>query len=650
MTSSFTCARWCWPALAVILLLIVANHVEHHLRPRPPAGAGPVVRAEDGPGGHTTIALREDATGDALTFARLGTWDYQPGSTAPAEVARLDGTSATITGFMYPLAAGERLSTFCLLRSTQTCCFGPRPQFTQYLLVETTAPVALERFAPVTVSGVFRLDPQPAQGYIYRLEQATVVATAPQGPDPDAWAASHGQTRWRWPLLDQPALVAEPPTLPTDLAAVDGQPAVVDGFIHHRGPEGLLVAAQPPGTGPAPGLRQALSVHLAKDLPIPEGPSGAWQGTLRVTRDPQAWPDVGVVRLEDARPLPPRLLVEDDRWLLPPSVEILLVLAVLALGIRRRAATALLLLVATALPSEETLLATVGTHRITLAEVNRGIPKDLFGPLRQEAKARRLDRLVQNAKATSVYEGLGPLPTDAALEVAYREFRALPLAISCGCHTAATYEEYLTQSALTDEDVRTSLRLDLAEKDALERSWATQHPGAAGRQALLQAQGAEVRANFIHLWQIPFYAAYQEAMTDDPATSACGRRAVAARKKLEQGVPFATVALEAGGFESPDRTAGDAGVVGRTDPIATNAATGTPPPVAPGVLSPPRRTPFGFVLLRWEELTDDEVLARLRSLADWDRRKELGRTIEAVPVTWTAAGRAILPPRPGAGP
>ena len=46
------------------------------------------------------------------------------------------------------------------------------------LPVEMKEPVKFERFAPVTVNGRFFVDPQPKQGYIYRMEGESVASAA----------------------------------------------------------------------------------------------------------------------------------------------------------------------------------------------------------------------------------------------------------------------------------------------------------------------------------------------------------------------------------------------------------------------------------------------------------------------------------------
>jgi len=139
---------------------------------------------EKGPTGHKTIGIDEesvvvDTTKELqLTFSTLMTWEYEVGEnpSPPEEVKKLDGRKVRLTGFMYPLQEGKSIQYFCLLRTTQTCCYGPRPQYSQYVLVEMEKPTKFYRLEPVSCTGKFRVDPNPDEGFIYRMEGETCEA------------------------------------------------------------------------------------------------------------------------------------------------------------------------------------------------------------------------------------------------------------------------------------------------------------------------------------------------------------------------------------------------------------------------------------------------------------------------------------------
>jgi len=142
---------------------------------------------EKGPAGHKTIGIDESSLGEdagkemRLTFASLMKWEYdaKKNSSPPESVKRLDGRKIRIIGFMYPLQEGANIQKFCLLRSTQTCCYGPKPQYNQYIFVEMVKPTQFHRLDPVACVGLLRVDASPDEGFIYRMEGISCQAVAP---------------------------------------------------------------------------------------------------------------------------------------------------------------------------------------------------------------------------------------------------------------------------------------------------------------------------------------------------------------------------------------------------------------------------------------------------------------------------------------
>jgi len=139
-----------------------------------PERSASLVKDEGYQGGHQSLGINERAVekdAQTLLFSELKKWRFDKDRPAspPEEVTAFDNRRVRITGFMYPLEPGSMIRLFCLLRSTQTCCYGPRPQYNQYVLVEMERPVRFERLSPVQVEGTFFVEPRPEDGYIYRM-------------------------------------------------------------------------------------------------------------------------------------------------------------------------------------------------------------------------------------------------------------------------------------------------------------------------------------------------------------------------------------------------------------------------------------------------------------------------------------------------
>lgn len=345
-------ALWLKRGLTVFCLVALVNHGEFFLRQRLRAAhsAGVInlnVQSEGGLG-HNSIGIDEQSlTGPEaerfLHFSTLGQWEFAVSGKGdrpppcPPPIQGLSGQRFSSVGFMYPLEAGERIKSFCLLRSTQTCCYGPKPQFNQYILVETKTPVAFARLSPVLVNGKFFVDPKPDDGYIYRMEADTVRSVDEDTPDIDPVSAAK---QMHLPLFDYAPLTAmaaaRPGTpLPPALLALSGKTAVVTGYCVHRTRSALprLMVARAWWDGVAQGERPTIYNSVvtlpadAQQLPPLWKPYQTFTGEIRVTTDPARWKEEGIVQLCNAHlgvPGVTPIRVNDNAPYLPWEAELLL--------------------------------------------------------------------------------------------------------------------------------------------------------------------------------------------------------------------------------------------------------------------------------------------------------------------------------------
>jgi len=176
-----------WLAIGLSLIILVRSPMristaqEEGNRKSDKVPAGSIIIEEKGPAGHSTIGISEEVVVDdsqgetALTFKSLMAWEYDEivNPPPPEDIRKLNGRKVRLVGFMYPLQEGAAISYFCLLRTTQTCCYGPQPQFNQYVFVEMKRPTQFYRLDPVSCVGTLKVEPSPEEGYIYRMEGNT---------------------------------------------------------------------------------------------------------------------------------------------------------------------------------------------------------------------------------------------------------------------------------------------------------------------------------------------------------------------------------------------------------------------------------------------------------------------------------------------
>lgn len=315
--------RWLSWGLVLSVGLVGANRAEASLRGRTARerramAIGRSVRLETGELGHTSIGIDEGALARQeaerfLYFGTLAQWEYsrELPVECPPSVKQLSGQRFTSVGFMYPLEAGEKIRAFCLLRSTQTCCYGPRPQYNQYLLVETPSPVSFERFAPVAVSGKFVVEANPEEGYIYRMEADAVWSAEGEVPEIDPVSAAN---RAGLPLFDYTPLETmgakgrQGAEVAAALRKLDGRKVVLSGFCVDRAPGSLPQITvgkrwwDGVSQGEPPTIHNAVIVEPADADQVPPvwQPQQTFTGTLQVTKDPDRWRDEGIVQFRKA--------------------------------------------------------------------------------------------------------------------------------------------------------------------------------------------------------------------------------------------------------------------------------------------------------------------------------------------------------------
>ncbi len=356
-------SKWFLVWLSVLLGIFAANELEYRWRSRASAARPPDnkirIREEQSLLGHRTIGITETTLpggGDRpfLHFASLAAWAFDPDQPTPCPpaVQTLSGSSFSAVGFMYPLDSGVRVKNFCLLRSTQTCCYGPRPQYNQYILVNMKEPVKFERLAPVIVQGKFFAEAKPDDGYIYRMDGEAVAPAAQEEVQVNAADAARkaGLELFSFSVLDPLRRASEdvsvPPRVPPELLALNGKKMVLDGYLVGQSRDALEIlvgkywwdgAVQ----GTPPDLYNAVKVFPKSDdqLPLAWAQKVVYTGIVHMAADPADWPTQGLISLHEAVKGVPGQggggVAFDRGPFLPREAEALILAAFLAISFAR---------------------------------------------------------------------------------------------------------------------------------------------------------------------------------------------------------------------------------------------------------------------------------------------------------------------------
>lgn len=342
--------KWRWRIIIGLMLIAFAsNHLEYHyraqrIREQAQATDAPVVQVVNNAAGHNSIQIDEQSVSSGyLYFNTLEAWDFnrEAPTPCPQSVIDVNDQMVKLMGFMYPLQEGEEITVFCLLRSTQTCCYGPRPQYNQYVFVEMSQPVKFERLAPVVVEGRFIIDPKPNDGYIYRIEGQSVRSAVPGDEPVNAVEFAEENTL---PIFDFAPLeaVKTAPDKDSEIAQLradlSGRQMVVSGFIVGKTedvPPKMMIgkyAWDGVSKGVPPGLYNTVLVapKTSEDIPPVWWQEAVFKGTINVTQDPSQRRSNGVVSLQDATLAIVRGsgqgVLTDSGPLLPPGYELIVLI------------------------------------------------------------------------------------------------------------------------------------------------------------------------------------------------------------------------------------------------------------------------------------------------------------------------------------
>lgn len=256
--------------------------------------------------------------------------------------------------------------------------------------------------------------------------------------------------------------------------------------------------------------------------------------------------------------------------------------------------------------NKETSIAVVGSTTISSSLLEKGIPTELFGLARQEAKATRLLRLVTTEDKRQRLLALGVRSEDPGFEAAYQDFITNPSS-GCACHTYNNFDDYLRQTYQTSDDVRAELWIKRALAVWCEQAWDKKYPGESGRQAALLAEGPEVRAQYRYCWTL-WVQSPEEDANGESHDDIWRKVADMAYQRLVQGDDWATVV---GGLV-PDSADKKSMLTPRVISLDDGRLSGLIPDQFEekyaGIYQPPRQVEKGWYVSRWIHLPDDEVI------------------------------------------
>jgi hypothetical protein len=291
------------------------------------------VLVDDGPEGHITFGIDEASLDEVegitnVRFSLLRAWQFDNNTkiphTAPEKIRALDNSTVCMVGFMFPAETDAAVSVrnFFLVPSTQTCCYGPAPDYNRFVIVTLPKEIPFVRFKPLVVTGKLHLERNlKKEGYLYHMEGDEVAIAIDEEPPCTVDYTdleNKGYIRFDFSLLEQIDLDCDSIydkngaiIMPENLKPLHCKKVVVQGYYLGRyllpcskiGQKLLLgkYRVREEG-GRLTTYLNAVIVRFRSDQKLPKiwVSEAVITGTLHVHRHPRSWPESGVISIDEA--------------------------------------------------------------------------------------------------------------------------------------------------------------------------------------------------------------------------------------------------------------------------------------------------------------------------------------------------------------
>jgi parvulin-like peptidyl-prolyl isomerase len=236
-----------------------------------------------------------------------------------------------------------------------------------------------------------------------------------------------------------------------------------------------------------------------------------------------------------------------------------------------------------------------------------GIPKDAFANRVARIKETKLERLIETIAQRDFLKAQGITVSPAEVDKAIEELRKNPPEQGCACHRYDSLDAYLTDNYYTPAELREETRIQLGIGKYVLRLWDKDYPTPAARRTLAASERKRLERDYARLWHIFFSTILPPKGTaPEQAEPRARQLADKAWKRLQKGDAFATVAREMSDDEVSGPKGGALGLIDRATFGRDFAATVNK--LKPGALSKPFKTAFGYHIVKWAPIEDDELI------------------------------------------
>ncbi|HLK58607.1 MAG TPA: peptidylprolyl isomerase [Chthonomonadaceae bacterium] len=254
------------------------------------------------------------------------------------------------------------------------------------------------------------------------------------------------------------------------------------------------------------------------------------------------------------------------------------------------------------------VVARVNGEAIYDEDIMRDMPSDRLDEDVADLRQLKLTRLISQVEVRQFLSTHKVAVEEKEVDKGIAELRKNPPSLGCPCCRYSNLEEYLKANVSSMRELRVDVRNELGLGKYVQEVWKKTYATPQSRQTLIATQRKRTEKEFTKAWQIFFNTFQQVDSKTDPkkVQAEAQRKAEAAWQRLQKGEAFSEVARQVSEDQMSKPNGGSLGFILKGSYGKEFAATLDH--LKPGEVSRPFQSPYGWHIIKWEPIKDDELL------------------------------------------
>lgn len=255
-----------------------------------------------------------------------------------------------------------------------------------------------------------------------------------------------------------------------------------------------------------------------------------------------------------------------------------------------------------------TVVVRVNGEPIYESTVNSGFSSDSFDSTMDDMKNNKIARLIPQVAVRQFLSKHHVHISEKLVDKQIMELEKNPPSMGCPCCTYASLDAYLSAIGYTRDDLRLDIRNSIGLSDYAKKSWRKSHSDKSAVLKEIGGQSAYIRQHYASVWQIFFNTFQQPGYNSDPAQvdKKAAQKAQKAWERLQSGNPFDAVAKSVSEDMTSNHKGGSLGFIDKSsygqefeDAISH---------LKPGEYSKPVHSSWGYHIIKWQPMSDDDIV------------------------------------------